>query len=132
MEKEQSEVAGEKYKKEMEKDQAQKYRAFLEQQMIKEAVDNSGIEEYRRIESEKIWVKRDNDKKAEDDARAQLLKEVKEGREEQVSWCESFRAFLFNNLINFAPTFSFPFSLYPSLLDPIEIGEEGRRQTVLP
>jgi len=84
MEKESNEIAGERYKKDHEKEQAQKYRAFLEQQMIKEAVDNSGIEEYRRIESEKIWIKRDNDKKAEDDARAQLLSDVKAGREEQI------------------------------------------------
>ena len=84
LEKEQSEIGAEKAKKQGEKEQAQKYRAFLEEQMIKEACDNTGIEEYRRVESEKIWVKRDNDKKAQDDARSHLMKEVKEGRVEQI------------------------------------------------
>jgi len=52
--------------------------------MIKEAEDTKDVDEYRKKESEKIWIKRDNDKKAEDDARAKLMHEVDLGRREQI------------------------------------------------
>ena len=84
LEKEKAEIHGEWMKKENEKHQAQKYRKFLEEQMIKEAEDTRDVDEYRRKESEKIWIKRDNDKKAEDDARAKLMHEVDLGRKEQI------------------------------------------------
>ncbi|GMH59484.1 hypothetical protein TL16_g02837 [Triparma laevis f. inornata] len=84
MEKETSEIAAEMGKKEQEKLQSQKYRKFLEEQMIKEAEDTKDVDEHRKKESEKIWIKRDMDKKAQDDARAHLMNEVDLGRREQI------------------------------------------------
>lgn len=84
MEKERREIHGEWMKKQGEKEMAQKYRAFLEEQMVKEAEDTKDVDEYRRLESEKIWIKRDNDKKAQDDARSRLMHEVDIGRKEQM------------------------------------------------
>mmetsp|Transcript_16652 Transcript_16652/g.31133 ORF Transcript_16652/g.31133 Transcript_16652/m.31133 type:complete len:479 (-) Transcript_16652:31-1467(-) len=84
MEKEQSEIRAELGKKEAEKQESQKYRKFLEEQMIKEAEDTKDIDEHRKKESEKIWIKRDMDKKAQDDARAHLMNEVDLGRREQI------------------------------------------------
>eukprot|EP00520_Triparma_pacifica_P007033 CAMPEP_0118653246 /NCGR_PEP_ID=MMETSP0785-20121206/11733_1 /TAXON_ID=91992 /ORGANISM="Bolidomonas pacifica, Strain CCMP 1866" /LENGTH=473 /DNA_ID=CAMNT_0006545785 /DNA_START=265 /DNA_END=1684 /DNA_ORIENTATION=+ len=84
IEKKKAEIHKEWMKKQNEKEQAQKYRKFLEEQMIKEAEDTKDVDEYRRKESEKIWIKRDNDKKAEDDARAKLMHEVDLGRKEQI------------------------------------------------
>ena len=83
MEKEKSEIAREQGKKEEEKRVSQQYRAFLEDQMIKEAEDTKDVDAHRKKESEKIWIKRDNDKKAQDDARAALMHEVDIGRREQ-------------------------------------------------
>ena len=84
LEKEQASIGEERQKKEREKSQALQYRKFLEEQMIKEAEDTKDVDEYRRKESEKIWIKRDNDKKAEDEARAKLMREVHAGRQEQI------------------------------------------------
>ena len=84
MEVEKADIAREQGKKEEEKRVSQQYRAFLEVQMIKEAEDTKDIDEHRKRESEKIWIKRDNDKKAQDDARATLMREVDLGRREQI------------------------------------------------
>jgi len=84
MEVEKADIAREQGKREEEKRVSQQYRAFLEAQMIKEAEDTKDIDEHRKRESEKIWIKRDNDKKAQDDARATLMREVDLGRKEQI------------------------------------------------
>ena len=84
MEKEQSEIGRELAKKQGEKEQAQVYRKFLEAQMIKEAADTKDVDAYRETESNKIWLKRDAQQKAQDDARSQLMHEVDLGRKEQI------------------------------------------------
>jgi hypothetical protein len=84
LEKEGVEVAGEKAKKEAEIDMARKYRKFLDEQMIREAEDTGVLDGIRAAEAEKIWIKRDNNLKAQTDARDHLMNEVDKGRKEQI------------------------------------------------
>ena len=69
LEKETQEIAGEQAKKDNEKAQAQQFKKFLEAQMIREAEDTKDVDAYRETESNKIWLKRDAQQKAQDDAR---------------------------------------------------------------
>jgi hypothetical protein len=84
MEKERLEIKGEWEKKQGERQQSAQYKAFLEEQMHKELEDTREVDEYRRVESDKIWVKRDAAKQDEDDARTMLMHEVDIGRREQM------------------------------------------------
>jgi len=83
--KEREAIAEENRKREANKEASMKYRKYLEEMMIKEAEDNSGLEEVRRKEEEKIWKARDAVLQAREDARSHLMKLVDEGRQEQIS-----------------------------------------------
>jgi hypothetical protein len=83
--KEREAIAEEDAKREANKVASQKYRKYLEEMMIKEAEDNSGLEEVRRQEEERIWKARDAVLQAREDARKHLMKLVDEGRQEQIS-----------------------------------------------
>jgi hypothetical protein len=83
--KEREAIAEENRKREANKNAAMQYRKYLEEMMIKDAEDNSGLDEVRRQEEEKIWKARDAVLQAREDARAHLMKLVDEGRQSQIS-----------------------------------------------
>ena len=83
--KEREAIAEEEAKKEGQKHAAQVYRKYLEEMMIKDAEDNSGLDEVRKAEENRIWKARDDVLKAREDARSHLMKLVDEGRQDQIS-----------------------------------------------
>jgi len=86
MRKEREAIAEEEAKKNANKHAAQVYRKYLEEMMIKDAEDNSGLDEVRKAEENKIWKARDDVLKAREDARKYLMKLVDEGRQEQIAY----------------------------------------------
>lgn len=82
--KESEQIAAEEAKKNANRAAAMKYRAYLEEQMIKEAEDTAFVDEIRRREEEKVWKARDDALQAREDARNYLMKMVDEGRQEQI------------------------------------------------
>lgn len=52
--------------------------------MIKEARDETGINEIRKKQEDEVWDKRDEVQRKQTDARAALMKQVHEGRQEQI------------------------------------------------
>ena len=83
--KEREAIAEETRKRDANKHAAQVYRKYLEEMMIKDAEDNSGLDEVRRQEEDKIWKARDAVLQAREDARNYLMKLVDEGRQSQIS-----------------------------------------------
>jgi len=76
--------AEEERKRAEEKRVMREYHAYLQEQMVKEAEDESAIEAHRLREENRIWDQREADLRAQADARARLMGQVKAGREEQV------------------------------------------------
>lgn len=76
--------AAEQAKKDNAKNAAKAYQKYLEEQMVKEAQDNTFADAARQAEAEKVWKARDDALQAREDARNYLMKMVKEGREEQI------------------------------------------------
>ena len=66
-------------------DAAKQYRKYLEEMMVKEAEDNTFVDEINKREEEKIWKARD-DAPGAPDARDYLMKLVHEGRQEQIAY----------------------------------------------
>ena len=52
--------------------------------MVKEAEDNTGVEALRKEQEDKVWKKREEELRRQDDARAFLMSEVDAGRKEQL------------------------------------------------
>jgi len=84
LEKEQKELADEEAKRIAEKELTLQYQEQLRQQMIKEAEDDTMLEELRRQDEEKAWAKREAQHQKEKKARESLLSNVMQGRQEQV------------------------------------------------
>lgn len=82
--KERAQLAEEQGKRDQEKEITRKYQAFLQEQMAREAENEGVLEELRRKDEERVWLKRDAELKAQDDARAFLLQQVKAGRAQQM------------------------------------------------
>lgn len=82
--KEREAISAEETKKKASHEAAARFRAYLEEQMKKEAIDTAFVDEVRRREEEKVWKARDDALKARDDARKYLMKTVDEGRQEQL------------------------------------------------
>jgi cilia- and flagella-associated protein 53 len=76
--------AEEKGKKDAAAQAAKGFKKYLEMQMIKDAEDGGEIDRMRDAEAQKVWKAREEALKARDDARAYLMKMVKEGREDQI------------------------------------------------
>ena len=85
MRKEAAEIATEEAKKQANKKAAQMYRKYLEEMMIKDAEDNTGLDEIRKREENKIWDARDAMLQARQDARDYLMKTVVEGNQEMIA-----------------------------------------------
>jgi len=84
LQKEREKEAEEKAKREGAREAARTYKKYLGEQMVKEAEDNSWIDEVRKREEERVWKARDDALQAREDARAYLMKMVDEGRQEQI------------------------------------------------
>lgn len=82
--KERERIAEEEAAKHAYKEAAHRYRKYLEEQMIREAEDNTFVDEINRKESEKVWKAREDALQAREDARNYLMKLVDEGRQEQL------------------------------------------------
>jgi hypothetical protein len=78
-------IAEEERKKSAARQAGLQFKKYLEQQMIKEAQDNSFVDEVRKREEEKVWKARDDALQAREDARNYLMKLVDEGRQEQIA-----------------------------------------------
>lgn len=74
----------EEAKKHAAREAAAQYRTYLEEQMQKEAIDTAFVDEVRRREEERVWKARDDVLQARDDARSYLMKQVDQGRQEQL------------------------------------------------
>jgi hypothetical protein len=83
--KEREAIAEEKAKLESQKHASQLYRKYLEEMMIKDKEDNTGLDEVRKAEENRIWKARDDVLKAREDARNYLMKVVDEGRQQQIN-----------------------------------------------
>lgn len=64
---------------------ARQQRKYLEELMVKEAEDNSFVDEINKREAEKVWKARDDALQAREDARTYLMNLVRAGREEQIA-----------------------------------------------
>jgi hypothetical protein len=84
MERDNAGKAEEMQKREAEKMSMRNYRSFLQEQMIKEAQDQSALDEIRLKAENEIWDARDAELAAREEARRRLLEEVHEGRAEQL------------------------------------------------
>lgn len=84
--KERATEAAEEEKRNADRYAAMKYRAYLEEQMVKEAEDTAFVDEIRRREEEKVYKARDDALQAREDARNYLMKMVDEGRQEQIRY----------------------------------------------
>ena len=86
LQKEAEAVAAEDEKRNANKAAAAQYRRYLEEQMVKEAEDNSAIDDIRRTEEERVWNARDAALDARQRARDELRRQVDEGRMEQMEY----------------------------------------------
>jgi hypothetical protein len=86
--KEREAIALEEEKRNADRKAALQYRKYLDEQMVKEAEDSAFIDEVRKREEEKVWKAREEVLQAREDARAQLMKMVDEGRQEQIRYKE--------------------------------------------
>ena len=84
-EKERIQIENELAKKDEGKEMAKEYKEFSHEQMMKDEIDNSRVNKIRNDAMEEIWTKRDNQIKAERDARNRLMDEVNQGRLIQIS-----------------------------------------------
>lgn len=82
--KEREQIASEEAKKEGQKQAALQYRKYLEEMMVKEAEDNSELDAVRAAEEMKIWNARDKVLQDREDARAYLMQQVDQGRQDQI------------------------------------------------
>jgi hypothetical protein len=82
--KEREQIAAEEAKRQGAKQAAAVYRKYLEEQMVKEAEDNAGLDEIRKREEMKVWKARDDALEARRVARENLMKLVDAGRQEQI------------------------------------------------
>ncbi len=82
--KEQEANAAEEAKRNANRHAAMQYRKYLEEQMVKEAEDTAFVDEVRKREEEKVWKLRDDALQARQDARDFLMRQVDEGRQEQI------------------------------------------------
>ena len=92
LEKDKAAEAREQGEKQRLRDEARAFQKFLEEQMIKEASNESGLEAIRAAEVAKMWEKRERQWKAEAEARAALAAEVARTREKQIGWKAEARA----------------------------------------
>jgi len=83
---EKASIAAEEAKKRAGFEAAQRYRKYLEEQMIKEAEDTGFVDEINRKEAEKVWKARDDALQARQDARDYLMRLVDQGRQEQIRY----------------------------------------------
>jgi hypothetical protein len=86
MEREAESIATENAKKNANRAAAAQYRKYLEEQMIKEAEDNSTLDDIRRVEEEKVWNARDAALDARQRARDELRMLVDQGRMDQIEY----------------------------------------------
>ena len=86
LEQERLQIKAENDKKKAAADAAKQYRKYLELLMIKEAEDNSFVDEMNQREFEKVQKARDDALQAREDARSHLMALVKQGREEQIAY----------------------------------------------
>lgn len=84
-EKERKEIEKELSMRDQGKEMTKDYVKFYRAQMIKDEKENSRIEATRNEAMEKIWDKRDEQLKAQAEARRKLMVEVNEGRQMQIS-----------------------------------------------
>lgn len=84
--KEREQIQFEEDKKTANKNASLQYTRYLKEQMIKDAENNGFVDEINKRESEKVWKARDDALQAREDARNYLMKLVKEGRKEQISY----------------------------------------------
>lgn len=78
--------AEEEAKRQANKEAAQKFRKFLEMQMVKEAEDTAFVDEMRQREEEKLHKARDEQLAERERARQSLMKQVDEGRQQQIAY----------------------------------------------
>jgi hypothetical protein len=86
LERESAAISSENQKKNADRAAAAQYRKYLEEQMIKEAEDNSTLDDIRRVEERKVWDARDAALDARQRARDELRRLVDEGRIEQIEF----------------------------------------------
>lgn len=86
LKKEREQISAEEAKRQGAKQAAAVYRKYLEEQMIKEAENNAGLDEIRKQEEMKVWKARDDALDARRVARENLMKLVDEGRQEQIAY----------------------------------------------
>jgi len=86
LKKERGQIAAEEAKRQGAKQAAAIYRKYLEEQMIREAEDNAGLDEIRKQEEMKVWKARDDALEARRVARENLMKLVDDGRQEQIAY----------------------------------------------
>lgn len=84
--KEKESISAEEMKKRASHEAARRYRAYLEEQMKKEAIDTAFVDEVRRREEEKVWKARDDALQAREDARKYLMQMVDHDRQEQIRY----------------------------------------------
>lgn len=77
--------AEEEAKRRANKEAAQKFKKFLEMQMVKEAEDTAFVDEMRQREEEKLHKARDEALAERERARQQLMRQVDEGRQQQIA-----------------------------------------------
>ena len=84
LQKEKSQIEAEEKKKRMNRNAGQQYKRYLEEQMQKEAENQSYLDDIRHKEEERVWKQRDEVLAARDVARRELMTEVYQSREEQI------------------------------------------------
>lgn len=72
------------YKKQVIKASAIQYTRYLKEQSIKEAEDNTFIDDARKREEERVWKARDDALQIRQDSRDYLMRMVDDGRQEQI------------------------------------------------
>jgi hypothetical protein len=82
--KEREQIAAEEAKKMGARQAAAVYKKYLEEQMLKEAANDAEVDAIRKAEEEKVWKARDDVLEARAVARANLMKLVDQGRQEQI------------------------------------------------
>lgn len=82
---EQRAEAEEEAKRRANKEAAQKFKKFLEMQMVKDAEDTAFVDEMRQREEAKLHKARDEALAERERARQQLMRQVDEGRQQQIA-----------------------------------------------
>ena len=82
--KEKEEEAAENAKREKAKQESIAYQNYLRDLMVREAQDETSINGIRKKQEDEVWDKRDEVQRKQRDARAALMKQVHEGRQEQI------------------------------------------------